>query len=238
MSRFALAITAFLAANAAARADFTLQFNGVRSGSFSGDIHYSYSGADHLNHSGNINGVYFAEFSMTAVGQGAGGANLVFKTFCVDLFHKMIDSYVVHAMPLSTSPGTSGAPNPLPMGGWLGNSIGSLYNQYLGLTNPSTLQAAEYQLAIWRMTLGSGATLTTGNCVLDSGANSLYANALLHPNDSGFWLQKVNGDYGQSVLYPPPTGALATPAPGVVVLMSSGGLFFGLFGAMRRRVGG
>ena len=190
MSRFAIAFTALLAACPSVRADFTLQFNGVRSGSLSGDVHYSYTGTDNNSHSGSVTGIYFGEFSMTAVGQGAGGSNLTFRTFCVDLFHHMIDSYTVRVNPLSTSPGLNGAPNPLPLGGWLGGSIAYLYNQYLGLANPSTTVAAEYQLAIWRLTLGTGASLTSGNSTLDTATNSLYTDSLLHPSDAGSWLEK------------------------------------------------
>lgn len=231
MRMFALVLAATVAASPTANAAFLLQYNGMGQHKDSLDLSYSYKGTDNAWHSGSLNNIHTGEMWMTAVGQGAGGVNLAFKTFCIDLFHVMTSSYMVNVTPLTTQPGANGSPAVAPMGGWLGGGMAHLYDKYLGLSTPSANTAAGYQLAIWRLTLGANASLSSDNGTVNAIADVLYADALNNLGASGSWLSKVNGADGQNVLYPDqPT---PVPAPGAMVLLASGGLFFGAFRSRR-----
>ncbi len=241
MTRSVVALARATRVCAASRADFMLQFSGFRSGSLSGSVSYSYTGTDNIVHSGIQTNIHFAELSMSAVGQGAGGSNLAFETFSTNFLRSRFGSFSVREVGLTANPGSNAWPAMAPQGGWLGGGMAYLYHQYLGLASPSVTDAAEYQLAIWRLSLGNGANLTSGNSTLDSSASSLYNSALSHLGEGGYWLQGTQFRNIQGILYPgegDEAGIQAAPAPGVVVLLSSGGLFFGLFGAVRRRIGG
>lgn len=238
MRLFALALAATVAACPPAKAGFQLNYNGLGYAVGGLTVSYTYTGTDNQSHSGS-RGLSAGEMNMTAVGQGAGGTNVNFKTFCIDLFHNMTSSYMVEKTSLSVNPGPNGAPNPPPLGGWLGGGMAFLYNKFLtdGAAASDTRSAA-YQVALWRLTLGAGATLSVNNTGVNNLADSLYTLALSNQDWTGTWLAKTNGNDGQGVLWPgdlrrdTPT---AVPAPGAIVLLSSGGLFLGAFRKLRRR---
>jgi hypothetical protein len=252
VSRLALSIVAFLITEPSLWAGtFLLDFNGVRAGSLSGNVNYTYVGTDNLVHSGSENNIYFAELSMTARGQAIGGGGFAFKSFCIDLVHGMISEFSVFETPLSTSPGKNGSPAPPPLNGWLGNKMGLLYDDYLNpqstwrtSSTPTVTDAAAYQLALWRLTFGAGATLTSNIAALNTEANALYNDVMASNTITvSSWLQKTSDgsqiNDGQGVLYPPTSFGRApapqVPVPGALVLLGSGGIFIGLFGTARRR---
>lgn len=235
MRLFALALAASVAACPSAKADFQLNYNGLGYAVGGLTISYTYTGTDNVSHSGT-RGLSAGEMNMTAVGQGVGGSNLSFKTFCIDLFHNMTSSYMVQQTSLSVNPGPNGSPAPPPLGGWLGGGMAYLYNKFLtdGVAGSNTRSAA-YQVALWRLTLGSGASLSSSDSGVNTLANSLYTEALSNLGWTGQWLAKTKGDDGQGVLWPDGMHLTAAPAPGAIVLLSSGGLFLGVFGKFRRR---
>jgi hypothetical protein len=224
MFRNGIALAAALCASTAAQAGFQLTLNGLGPG-ITGSVQYSYFANGGTQQSGSISSLFIGQLNMTAAGQGAGGSNLSLHTFNLDF--SPFASRTSQANHLSLTNGPSAQ-----MWGGNGGAIAYLYNQYLGISNPSSITAAQYQLAIWLLTLGQGATLTTGNTTLDEGAQLLYQSALLNRNSQGTWLQFVGGHRGQGVLFPE---AHPNPAPGIAVLLGSGGLSLGLFGWLRRR---
>ncbi len=165
------------------------------------------------------------------------GRSLALKTFSIDLFHQQRagQQYQVNVRDMGPPPTFSD---------WMyGGEMAFLYGKYGVASLNNSVNAAALQLALWKLSLGPAGTLSTEgmNQNILSLQQALLAEAALYPKSlgAGRWLDATPaGSYlgrGQSVILDSNGARLPfeTPAPGGLVLASTGAAF-GAIGFVRR----